>query len=62
LHVSEWDTERTENISDVCKEGDLVDVIIVDVEEGNRGKIRASRKRLPSNEENGDENGDGGED
>ena len=62
LNVSEWDTERTENIADVCKEGDLVDVIILDVEEGNRGKIRASRKRLPGDEENGDENGDGGED
>lgn len=46
LHVSEWDTARTETMSDVCSEGDLVDIMILDVEDGNRGKIRASRKAL----------------
>jgi ribosomal protein S1 len=59
LHVSEWDATRTENIADVCKEGDLVDVIILDVEEGNRGKIRASRKALPvDDDDGGDDDGD----
>mmetsp|Transcript_10608 Transcript_10608/g.29279 ORF Transcript_10608/g.29279 Transcript_10608/m.29279 type:complete len:354 (-) Transcript_10608:793-1854(-) len=46
LHVSEWDTARTETMSDVCSEGDLVDIMILEVEDGNRGKIRASRKAL----------------
>lgn len=46
LHVSEWDTNRTESMGDVVKEGDLVDIMILEVEEGNRGKIRASRKAL----------------
>ena len=46
LHVSEWDTSRTETMSDVVSEGDLVDVMILDVEDGSRGKIRASRKAL----------------
>jgi polyribonucleotide nucleotidyltransferase len=51
LHVSEWDTNRTESMSDVCAEGDLIDVMILEVEEGNRGKIRASRKALLGKDE-----------
>jgi polyribonucleotide nucleotidyltransferase len=46
LHVSEWDTKRTEVMNDVVSEGDLVDVMILEVEEGRNGKIRASRKAL----------------
>ena len=34
LHVSEWDTKRTEVMNDVVSEGDLVDVMILEVEEG----------------------------
>lgn len=50
LHVSEWDTSRTEVMNDVVSEGDLVDIMILEVEEGRNGKIRASRKALFENE------------
>ena len=60
LHVSEWDTSRTETMSDVCSEGDLVDIMILEVEDGNRGKIRASRKALLG--EDGQIGGEDGED
>jgi polyribonucleotide nucleotidyltransferase len=45
LHVSEWDGTRTPNIADVVKEGDLVDVMVLQVEEKN-GKIKLSRKAV----------------
>lgn len=46
LHVSEWDTQRTEVMNDVVSEGDTVDIMILEVEEGNKGKVRASRKAV----------------
>ena len=45
LHVSEWDVHRTANIGDVVKEGDLVDVMVLEVNEGT-GKVKLSRKAL----------------
>ena len=42
-HISELDTERTEQVEDVCKEGDELDVIVVNVDERS-GKIRLSRR------------------
>lgn len=45
LHVSEWDVGRTANIADVVKEGDVVDVMVLEVAEGT-GKIRLSRKAV----------------
>ncbi|MEN9580599.1 MAG: polynucleotide phosphorylase [Pseudomonadota bacterium] len=44
LHVSEIAYERTENVTDVIKEGDTVDVKVLSVERD--GKIRLSRKAL----------------
>lgn len=45
LHVSEWDVTRTASIADVVKEGDLVDVMVLEVAEGS-GKIKLSRKAV----------------
>lgn len=45
LHVSEWDVSRTASIADVVKEGDLVDVMVLEVAEGS-GKIKLSRKAV----------------
>lgn len=44
LHVSEIAYERTENVSDVLKEGDEVEVKVLSVERD--GKIRLSRRAL----------------
>ena len=45
VHVSELAHERVENVSDVVKEGDTIDVKVLSVEEGS-GKIRLSRRAL----------------
>jgi polyribonucleotide nucleotidyltransferase len=45
VHVSELDHERVENVTDVVKEGDTVDVKVLSIEEGT-GKIRLSRRAL----------------
>jgi len=45
VHVSELAHERVENVSDVVKEGDSIDVKVLSVEEGT-GKIRLSRRAL----------------
>jgi polyribonucleotide nucleotidyltransferase len=45
LHISEWDVGRTANIADVVKEGDRVDVMVLEVAEGT-GKIKLSRKAM----------------
>lgn len=44
LHVSEIAYERTENVTDVINEGDMVEVKVLSVERD--GKIRLSRKAL----------------
>jgi len=45
LHVSEISYSRIDNVEDVFKEGDLVKVQLVEVEE-RTGKMRMSRKSL----------------
>ena len=50
-HISELAPERTEQVSDVCNEDDMIDVIVVNVDERS-GKIRLSRRiaMLPEEE------------
>lgn len=43
-HISEWDHRRVENMNQVCKVGDKVEVKVLDVTD--RGKISLSRKAL----------------
>jgi len=42
LHISELADYRVEKVTDICKEGDMVTVKVLDVDD--RGKIRLSRK------------------
>lgn len=42
LHISELANYRVEKVTDICKEGDMVSVKVLDVDD--RGKIRLSRK------------------
>ncbi|GAB4816012.1 hypothetical protein N2152v2_003058 [Parachlorella kessleri] len=44
LHVSEWDVTRTPNIADVAKEGDLLDVMVIEL--GEQGRYKLSRKAV----------------
>jgi polyribonucleotide nucleotidyltransferase len=44
LHVSEMAHTRVENVNDVMKEGDVIDVKVIEV--GRDGKIRLSRREL----------------
>jgi polyribonucleotide nucleotidyltransferase len=44
LHVSEMAHTRVENVTDVMKEGDVVEVKVIEV--GRDGKIRLSRREL----------------
>jgi polyribonucleotide nucleotidyltransferase len=43
-HISEFDHKRIANLNDVCKEGDRIDVKVLDV--NDRGQIKLSRKAL----------------
>ncbi|MBN2804079.1 MAG: polyribonucleotide nucleotidyltransferase [Deltaproteobacteria bacterium] len=45
LHISEMDWARVENVTDICKEGDTIEVKVVEIEKSS-GKIRLSRKVL----------------
>ena len=45
LHVSEIDHKRVENVTDVLKEGDMVEVILKEIDP-KTGKLRLSRKDL----------------
>jgi polyribonucleotide nucleotidyltransferase len=45
VHVSELAHERVEKVGDVLKEGDIVEVKVLSIEEGT-GKIRLSRRAL----------------
>ena len=52
LHVSEIDWKRVENVEDVLKEGDKVEVKLTEIDEKS-GKLRLSRKvLLPKPEKN----------
>jgi len=42
-HISELEEGRTEDVESVCKEGDAIDVIVVNVDERS-GKVRLSRR------------------
>ncbi|MDD2903012.1 MAG: polyribonucleotide nucleotidyltransferase [Syntrophales bacterium] len=44
VHISELEHHRVQNVTDVLKEGDELDVIVLDVD--RQGKIRLSRKAL----------------
>jgi polyribonucleotide nucleotidyltransferase len=44
VHISELDTKRVAKVSDVVKEGDVIEVKVLDVD--NRGRIRLSRKAI----------------
>ncbi len=44
VHISELDTKRVAKVTDVLKEGDTVEVKVLDVD--GRGRIRLSRKAL----------------
>jgi polyribonucleotide nucleotidyltransferase len=43
LHVSEIDWKRVENVTDVLKEGDVIEVKLLGID---RGKYKLSRKAL----------------
>jgi polyribonucleotide nucleotidyltransferase len=45
LHVSEISWERVENVEDVLKEGDIVEVKLVEIDP-KTGKLKLSRKAL----------------
>lgn len=44
VHISELDHKRVAKVTDVLKEGDVIEVKVLDVD--NRGRIRLSRKAL----------------
>jgi polyribonucleotide nucleotidyltransferase len=44
VHISELDIKRVAKVTDVVKEGDIIEVKVLDVD--NRGRIRLSRKAL----------------
>ncbi|MBL8602715.1 MAG: polyribonucleotide nucleotidyltransferase [Myxococcales bacterium] len=53
VHVSELDHKRIETVTEVCKEGDTLEVKVLSIEDGT-GKIRLSRRAvlpLPEGEE-----------
>jgi polyribonucleotide nucleotidyltransferase len=45
LHISEISWERTKNVEDILKEGDTVEVKLIDIDE-KKGNLRLSRKAL----------------
>ena len=42
VHISELKNERVQKVTDVVKEGDIIKVKVIDID--NRGRIRLSRK------------------
>lgn len=55
LHISEIAWERTNNVEDVLKEGDMIDVKLINIDE-KTGKLKLSRKELlprPEKQEQG---------
>ena len=45
LHISEVDWKRIENMDDVMKEGDTIEVKLIDIDKKS-GKLKLSRKVL----------------
>jgi polyribonucleotide nucleotidyltransferase len=56
LHISQIADERVENVTDFLKEGQMVDVVVLDVDQ--RGRIKLSIKELPKYQESNDESND----
>jgi polyribonucleotide nucleotidyltransferase len=46
LHISQIADQRVENVSDFLKEGQMVDVVVLDVDQ--RGRIKLSMKEVPN--------------
>lgn len=57
LRLADWDTGYTKAIADVAKQGDLVDVQVMEL--GAGGKFRVSRKAVLLADAAADGNGDG---
>ncbi|KAB8143316.1 polyribonucleotide nucleotidyltransferase [Chloroflexia bacterium SDU3-3] len=49
VHVSELDTKRVENVEDVVKMGDEINVMVIGIEQGT-GKVSLSRRAILSGE------------
>ena len=45
LHISEVDHKRIAKVDDVIQEGEMVDVVVLEVDQA-KGRIRLSRKAL----------------
>jgi polyribonucleotide nucleotidyltransferase len=43
-HISELSNERVQKVEDVCKEGDLLEVKVLDI--NDRGQIKLSHKAV----------------
>ena len=50
LHISEMANYRVNQVSDICKEGDVLSVKVIDIDRAS-GKIRLSRKAALADEE-----------
>jgi polyribonucleotide nucleotidyltransferase len=50
LHISQIAEERVETVTDYLSEGDMVDVVVLDVDQ--RGRIKLSIKELPKYQDN----------
>jgi polyribonucleotide nucleotidyltransferase len=48
VHISEMDHRRVKTVDEICKEGDVMMVKVLDVD--RQGKIRLSRKALIPND------------
>jgi polyribonucleotide nucleotidyltransferase len=46
VHISQLKNERVEKVEDVVKEGDIVKVKVLDID--NRGKVKLSMKEVDS--------------
>ena len=46
LHISQIADQRVENVSDFLSEGQMVDVVVLDVDQ--RGRIKLSMKEVPN--------------
>ncbi|MEM8530742.1 MAG: polyribonucleotide nucleotidyltransferase [Chloroflexota bacterium] len=49
VHVSELDTQRVENVEDVVRMGDEINVMVIDIESGS-GKVSLSRRAVLTGE------------
>jgi polyribonucleotide nucleotidyltransferase len=59
VHISELDTQRVENVEDVVKMGDEINVMVIGVEQGT-GKVSLSRRAILTGESPEDRRAAGG--